>query len=153
MSHILTKLLHTANMLSRLHLIPFPPSRLYVGKNDLNPFHVMLLKLPTRSYARNCWGLGRSAIRRYLVELRRQHRPGIMFLSETKKAKGKLNSLKRRLCFINCLEVEARGRSGGLALLWESDVNQTVCSYSTNHIGSVVETVEGKWRFMGIYGF
>jgi len=64
-----------------------------------------------------------------------------------------METVRRKLNFANCLEVECRGLSGGLALLWDSEVQLEICSFSTNHIDSIVTSDKGKWRFTGIYGF
>ena len=64
-----------------------------------------------------------------------------------------MDSIRRKLGYENCLEVECRGLSGGLALLWDRDVHLDVCSFSTNYIDAIVTTDGGQWRFTGLYGF
>ncbi|GAA0174344.1 hypothetical protein LIER_41706 [Lithospermum erythrorhizon] len=49
----------------------------------------------------------------------------------------------------NGLIVEARGRRGGLALLWLRDVLVEVKSFSSHHIEAIIE---GRWRLVGFYG-
>ena len=101
----------------------------------------------------NCWGLGNHQTVRHLLELRKQKRPKIIFLSETKLKKGGMEFVRRRLGYENCLEVECRGLSGSLALLWDRDVNLEVCSFSSNHIDALINSEKGTWRFTGLYGF
>lgn len=49
---------------------------------------------------------------------------------------------------------EGRKRSGGLALLWQHDLQTQVVSFSPNHIDVFVDDgLAGEWRFTGIYGF
>ncbi|GAA0151956.1 hypothetical protein LIER_10557 [Lithospermum erythrorhizon] len=49
--------------------------------------------------------------------------------------------------------VDARGRKGDLALLWERDSIVEVKSYSSHHIEvSILERASPPWRFVGFYG-
>jgi len=51
--------------------------------------------------------------------------------------------------------VDARGRAGGLELLWDKMVNLTLLSYSLHHMDASIK-LEGKdieWRFTSIYGW
>ena len=42
---------------------------------------------------------------------------------------------------------------GSLAMLWSSDVNVAIASYSNHHIDAIVQGAEGmKWRCTGVYG-
>ncbi|KAL8551509.1 hypothetical protein ACS0TY_000564 [Phlomoides rotata] len=47
------------------------------------------------------------------------------------------------------------GRRGGLILLWNSDADAEITSYSTNHIDVIVHNSDGggDWRFTGLYGW
>ena len=51
--------------------------------------------------------------------------------------------------------MDARGRSGGLALLWEKDVIISLLSQSLHHIDIEVQLSrdEVPWRFTAIYGW
>lgn len=48
-----------------------------------------------------------------------------------------------------------RERAEGLILLWMEEVNLKVLSYSSNHIGGIMEDNEEnqEWVFNGIYGY
>jgi len=51
--------------------------------------------------------------------------------------------------------VDARGRAGGLGLLWDKKVTLTLLSYSLHHMDAIVQ-LEGTgdtWRFTGMYGW
>lgn len=101
----------------------------------------------------NCRGLGNPGAVQYLQEMRREKKPDMIFLSETFYRKGRMDRVRRTLGYASCFEVEARGHSGGLALLWDAEIDVTLQSYSRNHIDVVVEEGEGKrWRFTGVYG-
>ncbi|CAL1353160.1 unnamed protein product [Linum trigynum] len=57
--------------------------------------------------------------------------------------------------FRNGIGVGARNTAGGLALLWDSNVDFTLKSMSQNHIDGVVKHEDGEnvWRFTGFYGW
>ena len=48
----------------------------------------------------------------------------------------------------------SKGKSGGIAMLWESDLNVELKSFTMYHIDSVVTdpTSAFKWRIIGFYG-
>ncbi|GAA0153790.1 hypothetical protein LIER_11948 [Lithospermum erythrorhizon] len=51
------------------------------------------------------------------------------------------------------LDVEADGRKGGLALLWNRKIDVSVKSFSSHHIEAVIEEgTVNSWRFVGFYG-
>uniref|UniRef100_A0A803PMU7 Reverse transcriptase domain-containing protein n=1 Tax=Cannabis sativa TaxID=3483 RepID=A0A803PMU7_CANSA len=57
------------------------------------------------------------------------------------------------LGFEGCFTVDAKGKSGGLALLWSKDYIVQIKSYTTSHIDALVENNLGfTWRFTGFYG-
>ena len=65
-----------------------------------------------------------------------------------------MEKVKYRLGFLNGLIVPSRGPRGGLALLWSSDTNLEIKSYSDHQIDAVI-TKSGNdflWRFTGFYG-
>jgi hypothetical protein len=50
--------------------------------------------------------------------------------------------------------VDRVGRSGGLAMFWNSSLNCQVFDYSQNHISiEVIDTDRGNWRLTGYYGY
>ncbi|XVF60967.1 hypothetical protein PTKIN_Ptkin08bG0090100 [Pterospermum kingtungense] len=52
---------------------------------------------------------------------------------------------------MECLSV---GKRGGLALLWNKDVDLRISSYSNNHVDVVIHNQDdgSKWRNTGVYG-
>lgn len=104
-----------------------------------------------KALAWNCRGLGSLRTTRRLKELKWKHHPKQIFLSKTKKKKGGMEPIRCQLRYDNCLEVECRGLSVGLAFLWNNDFNLQIHSFSPNHIDVVINS--GKCRFTGIYGF
>ena len=67
----------------------------------------------------NCQGLGNTPTVRHLQEIHGQYLPEIIFLSETKSGRRYMESIVEKLGFHNLISVDARGKSGGLAVLWK----------------------------------
>ncbi|KAL0458054.1 UNVERIFIED_CONTAM: hypothetical protein Slati_0432600 [Sesamum latifolium] len=101
----------------------------------------------------NCQGLGSPWTVRVLSELFRRHNPALVFLSENKCKKQKCEILKEKFNLFR-VNVDSRGKGGGLMLLWRKDINLVVHSFSTSHIDATVSTEESTngWRFTSIYG-
>ncbi|KAL0430489.1 UNVERIFIED_CONTAM: hypothetical protein Sradi_0674900 [Sesamum radiatum] len=101
----------------------------------------------------NCQGLGNPWTKKGLCDLLRANNPHLVFLAETKCSLRQIEKLKRQLDMFGCC-VEPKGRSGGLALLWQKSVDVQLQSFSNYHIDASVRTdLTGEWwRFTGIYG-
>lgn len=100
----------------------------------------------------NCRGLGQVATVPVLSELVRVRRPDV-FLFETLSFGVRLEALRVKLHFHSCFVVDCIGRSGGLVVLWNINLNCSVLSYSNNHIDLNVTDLDGDWRITGLYGF
>ncbi|KAL0374993.1 UNVERIFIED_CONTAM: hypothetical protein Sradi_3415000 [Sesamum radiatum] len=74
-------------------------------------------------------------------------------ISETKCWKRECEYLKEKYNMYG-VNVDTRGKSGGLILLWRKDANLVIQSFSSAHIDTniALETEEVGWRFTGIYG-
>lgn len=59
---------------------------------------------------------------------------------------------KFKFGFRNCFGVDSMGRSGGLALLWNDDINVSIVNFTNHHIHAVVMNDGGKWFLTGVYG-
>lgn len=86
----------------------------------------------------NCRGLGNPRSVRALHDLVRYWDPKIVFLSETKVRKRRMERIKERIGFANGLFVPCQGCSGGLALLWTREVNLEIKSFGSHHIDAVI---------------
>jgi len=66
-----------------------------------------------------------------------------------------VEAIKYKLGSYDGVAVDCRGRSGGVALLWEKTTQVSLLSYSLHHIDVIVEGVgsHNSWRFTGIYGW
>ncbi|XP_074277515.1 uncharacterized protein LOC141601144 [Silene latifolia] len=51
------------------------------------------------------------------------------------------------------LEVDSRGRSGGLAFMWRKEINCTFVSASPHHMDFVIQEESKEWRVTGFYGW
>jgi len=62
--------------------------------------------------------------------------------------------LKIELGFENAFTVDCKGRSGGLILLWKTEIEVEIQNYSRHHINAVIQCspAEPKWKFIGFYG-
>uniref|UniRef100_A0A803PZ98 Reverse transcriptase domain-containing protein n=1 Tax=Cannabis sativa TaxID=3483 RepID=A0A803PZ98_CANSA len=81
------------------------------------------------------------------------YHPGMIFLSETRLTSARMEFVRIQLGFDSCFTVDAKGKSGGLALLWSKDYSVQIKSYTVSHIDAIVENNLGfSWRFTGFYG-
>lgn len=87
----------------------------------------------------NCRGLGRTRAVRALRDLISSHKPAIIGLCETKTRSKRWDSLRVQLGFQNCFSSNCVGSSGGLAILWNAEMDVTVQSFSRYHIDVVVK--------------
>lgn len=64
-----------------------------------------------------------------------------------------MEKVRLKLGFAGMVVVEARGRSGGLAMLWKEGDQAKLLSFSQNHIDMEISMNElGLWRLTGFYG-
>ena len=78
----------------------------------------------------NCRGLGAATIVRELRELVKQSALTVLCIQETQLPKARVESLKGSLGFDNSFAVSSLGRSGGLGLFWNNNINIQLLSYS-----------------------
>jgi hypothetical protein len=73
---------------------------------------------------------------------------------ETKVRKAKMDFIRSKVGFSSLLAVDCVGKSGGLALMWNDEVEVTVKNYSQNHISAEVKKAEVgvPWMLTGFYG-
>lgn len=102
----------------------------------------------------NCRGFGNPRAIRNLYRLVKDKKPAILFLMETKCSKNKMETVRIRMGFEGLFVVEAKGHSGGLALLWKESGLVDIQNYTRMHINVVVNPVDGSgsWRLTGFYG-
>jgi hypothetical protein len=102
----------------------------------------------------NCRGLGSPSAVSNLKYLVRHHNVAILFLSETLVCKNKIEEIHYLLGFHSSFSVDRVGRSGGLAMFWQSSIDCSILDYSQNHISvEISDTNRGNWRLTGFYGY
>lgn len=78
-----------------------------------------------------------------------------MFLQETRLKAREVENCKYKLGFINCLAVDCAGKSGGITLLWNRDVDLAIKSFSIYHVDAFVKNVGSNkmnWYLTRVYG-
>ncbi|KAH9748716.1 reverse transcriptase domain-containing protein [Citrus sinensis] len=101
----------------------------------------------------NVRGLGKDRTFREAQHLLQEHKPKILFLSETKMTVKQMQEKANKLNFQNCFAISREGLGGGLALLWSSEVTVDIKSYSKHHVDAVIYGENGRyWRCTGVYG-
>ncbi|CAM8976493.1 unnamed protein product [Rhodiola kirilowii] len=99
----------------------------------------------------NCRGLGTPLAIRALQDVVRTSKSPVVGLIETKATKEKCEQVRVKLGFKSCFSVPARGKSGGLALLWKAELEVTVLNFSFHHIDFIVHST-APFRATLFYG-
>jgi len=84
----------------------------------------------------------------------RAKRPNLVFLMETKTMHMEVEGIRRKLGFDPAFNVDCKGRSGGLILLWNTTITVEIQNYSRRHINAVIPSGidDNPWKFTGFYG-
>ncbi|XP_050211620.1 uncharacterized protein LOC126661796 [Mercurialis annua] len=103
----------------------------------------------------NCRGMGNPRTVSYLRRMHLCYSLDLVFLSETKLDKTRIDNMFRSVGFENSIIVNSRGRSGGVALGWSDSIKMELRSCSDNYIDVNVRWFTGDktWRVTGFYGF
>ncbi|CAM8951095.1 unnamed protein product [Rhodiola kirilowii] len=99
----------------------------------------------------NYRGLGAPRAVRALKEVLKVYRLHLVGLIETKLDRRIWESLKVQLGFEYCFAVDQRGLAGGLALLWNRDIDVSIQNFSSFHIDATVRGEE-EFRATLFYG-
>uniref|UniRef100_A0A803P924 Reverse transcriptase domain-containing protein n=1 Tax=Cannabis sativa TaxID=3483 RepID=A0A803P924_CANSA len=101
----------------------------------------------------NCRGLENPRAKQFLLDLVFQKKPNILFICETLCNKASMEGIRAHLGFEGSFVVEARGHSGGLALLWKDASEVVIQGFSFSHIDATIQMIGySTWRFTGVYG-
>lgn len=88
----------------------------------------------------NCHGVGQPSAVQALRELTRSHRPGVVFLYETKVSNSdNTTKVGKSLVYTNSHVVAAYGSSGSLLMLWSDTVSIKIMVDNMFMIHCVVE--------------
>jgi hypothetical protein len=80
------------------------------------------------------------------------HHPSLVFLSETMASEKRISKVALLLGFTNFLCVDARGKSGGLCMLWSPNFQISVVEFGHNLIFMKVLDGVSCWNLVGFYG-
>jgi hypothetical protein len=82
-------------------------------------------------------------------------RPSLVFLSETRRNKNKVRSLRNRLGLRGFAGVNSEGMSGGLALFWHESMFVEIKDMNKNFIDAYIRMSpdEPMWRITCVYGW
>ena len=79
--------------------------------------------------------------------------PDILFLSETKMDRRRIEGLRWKLGLTNLVVNDCNGKSGGLAIFWRKEIDLHLRGTSRLYIDADVVEADGfVWRFTGFYG-
>ncbi|KAJ1288354.1 hypothetical protein BS78_02G083300 [Paspalum vaginatum] len=93
-----------------------------------------------RIVAWNCWGLGNGPAVQNLLKLQKEVDPDVLFLSETKMDRERIEVLRWKLGLTNMVVKDCVGKGGGLAIFWRKEVNFQLHGVSCFYIdGDIVE--------------
>ena len=70
----------------------------------------------------NCWGICNASIVKAFKAQIKGARPDLLFLSETKAKEFHMDFVKRVLKFDYKIVVEAKGKAGGLCIMWKAGI-------------------------------
>ena len=88
----------------------------------------------------------------YLSEIRHKHKPDFLFLAETKQDSEFVQKFQAHFGYDNLVTVDPIGRSGGLALFYNSEYQVKVL-YSSNRMNDVEAEALGKKVYLTfVYG-
>ncbi|KAK9984457.1 hypothetical protein SO802_033982 [Lithocarpus litseifolius] len=101
----------------------------------------------------NCRGLENQRAVNILSHLMREKAPNILFLIETKQTVEEMRRVQGELHYDSMLAISCLGRKGGLAMLWNNDVDLHIQTYTQNHIDALIFIDRNSsWRITGFYG-
>ncbi|XP_042980012.1 uncharacterized protein LOC122310200 [Carya illinoinensis] len=102
----------------------------------------------------NCRGLGNPRTVRELHLMVKEKSPNVIFLSETKCKRARMEGIRNKLNYDQSFIVDCVGRSGGIAFYWKKEVEAVLNSYSNHHISLTLypEELDRSILLTGFYG-
>ena len=125
---------------------------------------VLMLFLQPRRWALSCpqprhedsWldyrGICKTATVQALTAQIKGTKPDVVFLSETKANKNRMDYVKKFVKFDNSCVVEAKGYAGGLCIMWKNGLAIKEVEYDKNLIVVKVTDQSVEWILIGFYG-
>jgi len=75
-----------------------------------------------------------------------------VFLSETKANETRMEEVKNSIGFSGKLVVDAKGKAGGLCLMWKWGVNVEVEEFNKNLLAIKIKEALCEWLLVGFHG-
>ena len=101
----------------------------------------------------NIRGLGNPRTRLVIRKILQKYEPQLFFVCETKLESAQIREECEKLNFDKCFAVSKKGKSGGITMMWSSDINVNILFYNRHYIDVEVQYGSGKkWRCTGVYG-
>ena len=99
-------------------------------------------------------GLGNGLAICSLVELQKEEDPDMLFLSETKMVRARLEWLRWKMGMTNMIVKDCEGQSGGLALFWHEACLVDILGKDARFIDALVHVHADaeQWRVTFVYG-
>jgi exonuclease III len=95
----------------------------------------------------NCRGVGNASTVRELKDFVVKFAPSILCIQETQISRTHLEALASTFGFDHAFAIDSDGRSGGLGIYWNNDINIDVLGYSHYHTDVFVPGIgEIPWR-------
>lgn len=101
----------------------------------------------------NCQGLGIDLTVRRLTEIRQMYLPDMLCLLETKQKDDKIRDICADLGYDRSVSIPPMGLSGGVAVLWNSNISVSVISLCSNLVDCHVESNGIRFYLSFVYGF
>ena len=100
----------------------------------------------------NCRELGNQCAVNVLSHLVREKAPNILFLMETKQTVEEMRWVQGELHYDSMLAISCLGRRGGLAMMWNNEVDLHIQTYTQNHIDAFIfKDRNSPWWITGFY--
>ncbi|XP_073361947.1 uncharacterized protein [Aegilops tauschii subsp. strangulata] len=99
----------------------------------------------------NCRGLGQPRTVQELVCLVHTYKPKLVFLSETRQSNQYVNKLRWRLGLKHCIAQPGKGKSAGIALLYDESVEIIELSVGLRYIDVLVRLTPNGLQWRGTF--
>ena len=100
----------------------------------------------------NCWGICNASIARALQALIRVHNPVCVFLCKTKASEDRMKKLASSIGFSEHVLVSAKGKAGGICLLWSNSLDAEILEFDSQTVAVKVSDDFCSWVMIGFYG-
>lgn len=100
----------------------------------------------------NCRGIYNASTVRALKAQIKGARPNLIFLFETKASVSRMEFVRNSIKFDHMFFVEAKGKAGGLCILWKDGLAMKEVEYNENLIAVMINDLACEWLMVGFYG-